>query len=103
MSAHQLRSKNNALVLLFKTTFRLKENCFLSSAATDGKNIMGMECGRTWASFFKQFLMLCQQKSAKKKYIFVGASWLRVNCLFDIFFLTLQEQFLLVMDKSTKL
>ena len=44
--------------------------------------------------FFKQFLMLCQQKSAKKKYIFVGASWLRVNCLFDIFFLTLQEQFL---------
>ena len=38
MSAHQLKSKNNGHVLLFKTTFRLK-NCFLSSAATDGKSI----------------------------------------------------------------
>ena len=44
--------------------------------------------------FFQAVFNAVPAKSAKKKYIFVGASWLRVNCLFDIFFLTLQEQFL---------
>ena len=41
MSSHQLDSKNNAPVLLFKTIFRLW-NFFLLSVAMDCKDIHGL-------------------------------------------------------------
>ena len=66
MSAHQLKSKNNGHVLLFKTTFRLK-NCFLSSTATDGKNINGHGMRKNLAKFFPVVFYAVPAKISKEK------------------------------------
>ena len=39
---HQLNSKNNGTVLILKSILRLR-NCFLSSIATDGKDVHGLK------------------------------------------------------------
>ena len=68
MSSHQLISKNNGPVLLFKIIFR-HLNCFLSSVATDDKDGHRLKLEKLGQLF--QVLMLCLQKKITKK-----LSWL---------------------------
>ena len=90
MSAHQLKSKNNAHVLLFKTTFRLK-NCFLSSAATDaGKNINGHVMRKNLGQFFRVVFNAVPAKISNEKIHFCRCFLVTGKFVF----LTLQEQFL---------
>ena len=86
MSLHQLNSKTNDLVLLYKTISG-HPNCFLSPVAEDGMD--GNELNFEKNGQFFQVLMLRNPKILKK-FIMVGP--LRQNS-FDIFAVTLQKHF----------
>ena len=93
MFSHQLNSKTNDLVLLFKTIWRYW-NCFLLPVATDGMDGDGLKLEKI-GQFF-QVLMLCVPKILKK-FFMVSPLWLNS---FDIFFRALQKHF--VYDLSLK-
>ena len=47
---HQLNSKNNGPVLILKSILRLR-NCFLSSIATNGKDVHGLKLEKVGPTF----------------------------------------------------